>query len=182
MMERTLVLLQKDALAKGLAGKIIARFEEAGLSIKGIKITKPSQEMAHGHYLTSDEQIVGMGNKTLAAMADRQDEIIRMFNSKDPKKIGMVLHSWLVSYITEKPVIAIVLEGEDAIKRVRAMVGNTDPAKADKGTIRGDLSGDSLAAANKEMRKVHNLVHASDSPESAKREIDVWFRPEEIAK
>jgi len=184
MIERTLVLIQKDAMAKNLAGEIISRLEKAGFVVKALKMVRPSEEMARRHYTTSDEQIVGMGNKTLKAAKEsgREGEIMRIFETEDPKKIGKVLHSWLIDFITEKPVLAIIFEGEDAIKSVRAIVGYTDPTKAEKGTIRGDLGSDSIEKANKEMRKVENLIHASDSPESSEREIAVWFEKNEIHK
>src|SRR5215475_4330453 len=71
----------------------------------------------------------------------------------------------LKSFMTGGPLVALVLEGDEAIEVVRTLVGVTDGRKAAAGTIRGDFS-----LSNRE-----NLVHASDSPESAKREIDLWF-------
>ena len=74
----------------------------------------------------------------------------------------------LVDFITSGPTMALVLEGEGAIKVVRATMGATNPADAAPGTIRGDLS----------LSMPDNLVHGSDSPESAEREIDLWFPDE----
>lgn len=181
-MERTLILLQKDALAQNLAGEILSRFEKAGFHVKAMRMVRPTTEIAMQHYATTDEQIVGMGKKTLAAMkeAGKDAEVMRMFKSEDPKEIGKILHSWLINFITEKPLIAVVLEGEDVIKKVRQMVGYTDPSKAEKGTIRGDYGTDSIEKANKEMRKVENLIHAADSPASAEREIGIWFKKDEV--
>jgi nucleoside-diphosphate kinase len=71
----------------------------------------------------------------------------------------------LVDFITSGPTLALVLEGEGAIKVVRKTMGATNPADAAPGTIRGDLS----------LSMPDNLVHGSDSPDSAKREIDLWF-------
>lgn len=76
----------------------------------------------------------------------------------------------LVSYITASPSVAMVVEGEDAIKVLRGMVGATNPKEAAPGTIRGDLA----------METGRNIVHASDSENSAKREISLFFGPEEI--
>lgn len=76
----------------------------------------------------------------------------------------------LVSYITALPSVAMVVEGEDAIKVLRGMVGATNPKEAAPGTIRGDLA----------METGRNIVHASDSENSAKREISLFFGPEEI--
>lgn len=72
----------------------------------------------------------------------------------------------LISYITRSPLCALIVEGENAISRVREINGNTDPSKADKNTIRGELG----------ISKTENSVHASDSLENAKKEIDIWFK------
>lgn len=71
----------------------------------------------------------------------------------------------LINYITEERLCALVIEGENVIETVRKINGDKDPAKADMGSIRGKLSCD----------KTRNLVHASDSLESAEREISIWF-------
>jgi nucleoside-diphosphate kinase len=76
----------------------------------------------------------------------------------------------LVRFITSGPVVALALEGPDAVAIVRAMNGATRPAQADPGTIRGDLA----------LETAQNLVHASDSPETAEAELALWFRPEEL--
>lgn len=74
----------------------------------------------------------------------------------------------LISYITRSPLCALIVEGENAISRVREINGNTDPTKANKNTIRGTLA----------LSKTENSVHASDSAENAKREINIWFQEE----
>jgi nucleoside-diphosphate kinase len=74
----------------------------------------------------------------------------------------------LVAFITSAPTLALVLDGEGAIAVVRTMMGATDPANAAPGTIRGDLA----------LSMPDNLVHGSDSPESAEREIALWFGDE----
>ena len=76
-----------------------------------------------------------------------------------------------VKYITKSPVVAMVLEGNNAIEMVRDMMGETDPQKADIGTIRGDF-GQFIG---------RNIVHGSDSPETAEFEINLWFKPDEIS-
>ena len=83
---------------------------------------------------------------------------------------GKPFYPGLVDYITSSPVIAAVLERTGAIAMVRKMIGKTDPAEAEPGTIRGDLG----------MEKGRNLVHASDGPESAAREISLWFAEDEL--
>jgi nucleoside-diphosphate kinase len=76
----------------------------------------------------------------------------------------------LVNFITSSPIIAIIFQGKDAVEIIRRMIGETDPAKAPGGTIRGDFGIDIG----------HNLVHGSDSLENASREISLFFSPEEI--
>ena len=76
-----------------------------------------------------------------------------------------------VEYITSSPVVAMILEGNNAIEMVRGMMGATDPQKADVGTIRGDF-GQFIG---------RNIVHGSDGPDTAEFEMNLWFKPEEIA-
>ena len=84
---------------------------------------------------------------------------------------GKFFYDGLVSYITSSPVVAMVLEGHEAIGAVRAMVGATRPWEAAAGTIRGDYA----------MMGLRNLIHASDAPETAKNEVALWFKPEELS-
>jgi nucleoside-diphosphate kinase len=84
---------------------------------------------------------------------------------------GKPFFKGLVAYITSSPIVAMVISGEAAIEGCRQMIGATDPRKAAPGTIRADLA----------QTIGRNLVHGSDSPESAKREIDIWFRSDELA-
>jgi len=83
---------------------------------------------------------------------------------------GKGFFAGLVSYLTSAPIVALVLEGQDAIEGCRATIGATNPIKSGPGTIRGDY-GQTIG---------RNLVHGSDSPESAKREIAIWFAENEI--
>ncbi|MDH7481441.1 MAG: nucleoside-diphosphate kinase [Armatimonadota bacterium] len=83
---------------------------------------------------------------------------------------GKPFYELAVSFLTSGPVVAMVLEGENAIEIVRTMTGATEPCKAQPGTIRGDYT----------LSVTYNLVHASDSPENAEAEIAIWFKPEEI--
>jgi nucleoside-diphosphate kinase len=83
---------------------------------------------------------------------------------------GKFFYEGLVSYISASPVVALVLEGHEAISVVRAMVGSTRPWEAAAGTIRGDFA----------LMGLRNLIHASDAPETAKSEIALWFKPEEL--
>jgi nucleoside-diphosphate kinase len=175
--ERTLVVIKPDAMKQNIAGKIIAKFEENDLKIIGMKIKKVEKDFAEKHYTDSDEQIIGMGNKTLGS---GEEVAKKLFGTTDPKEIGIKLRAWLIDFITSTPVIAMVLQGPEAIQKVRKIVGFTDPSKAEKGTIREELGTDSIAKANQEGRATENLVHASGSAEEADSEIALWFEPEEL--
>jgi nucleoside-diphosphate kinase len=83
---------------------------------------------------------------------------------------GKPFFAGLVDYITSAPIVALVVEGSDAIEGCRATIGATNPIKAAPGSIRGDYA----------QTIGRNLVHGSDSPESAKREIAIWFPANEI--
>ncbi len=86
----------------------------------------------------------------------------------------------LEKFITQGPVIAMVLEGIKAIEIVRKMVGSTEPSKALPGTIRGDFAHHGYEYADAKGMAVKNLIHASDSEESAKKEIELWFNKREL--
>lgn len=83
---------------------------------------------------------------------------------------GKFFYEGLVNYIGSSPVVAMVLEGHEAISVVRKMVGATRPWEADAGTIRGDFA----------LMGLRNLIHASDAPETAAQEIALWFKPDEL--
>lgn len=88
----------------------------------------------------------------------------------------------LVEYLTDSPVVATVLAGEDAVNTTRRIVGDTDPSTAKDGTIRGEFGTDSMEQADAEGRALQNLVHASADPEDAAREIQLWFPNHESAQ
>lgn len=137
-MQRTLVLLKPDAVARRLVGKILARFEEKGLWLVGMKHLTMTQALADQHYAEHKEK--------------------PFFKS-------------LCGFMTSSPLVAMVLEGPDSIGLVRKLVGATKVTEAAPGTIRGDFA----------LSTQQNLVHASDSPESAEREIKIWFTPAELS-
>lgn len=130
--ERTLVLVKPDSVARGLVGQIIARYEAKGLTLVALELRTVSTELAAQHY---------------------------------EEHVGRPYYPGLVEFVTSGPLVAMVLEGERAVGAVRLLNGSTDSAVAAPGTIRGDLS----------LSNSRNLVHASDSPASAEREIALWF-------
>ncbi|MEX1051926.1 MAG: nucleoside-diphosphate kinase [Patescibacteria group bacterium] len=144
--ERTLVLIKPDGVERGIAGQIITRFEQAGLKIVGLKLAMVDEDFAKKHY-TDD-------------IAKRRGEHVRKN---------------MVDMLASGPIIAMVLEGIEAIALVRKMVGATEPKAAEPGTIRGDFAHVSYAYSDAHNIGVKNVVHASSSPEDAAGEISLWF-------
>lgn len=137
MSERTLVLIKPDGVQRLLTGRILARYEDRGLKLVGLKLIRVSAELAERHYAVHREKPFFRG---------------------------------LVDFMTSAPLVAAVLDGPNAIAVVRAMNGATRPHEAAPGSIRGDFA----------LETAQNLVHASDSPETAASEIDLWFAAAEL--
>jgi nucleoside-diphosphate kinase len=135
--ERTLVLVKPDGVQRLLAGRIIARYEERGLKIVGLKLVQVDRDLAERHYAVHREKPFFGG---------------------------------LVDFITSAPLVALALEGPNAIGIVRAINGATRPHEAAPGTIRGDFA----------LETAQNIVHASDSAENAAVELELWFRADEL--
>jgi nucleoside-diphosphate kinase len=167
MIEKTLVVIKPDGVQRNLIGKIISYYEAAGLKIKEMKMIFVSKDLITKHYLSGKAYLLTLANKGIKAGEKLDTE-------KKKLDYGMMIVTGMRTYMTSGPVVAMIIEGEDAIKKVRAITGYTDPANADKGTIRGDMGIDSISTANKEKRPVKNLIHASGNPEEAKTEIALW--------
>jgi nucleoside-diphosphate kinase len=135
--ERTLVLVKPDGVQRLLVGRILARFEERGLKIVGLKLVDVERALAERHYAVHRDKPFFGG---------------------------------LVDFITSSPLVALALDGPNAIAVVRAMVGATRPHEAAPGTIRGDFA----------LETAQNLIHASDGPETAAAELALWFSPDEL--
>lgn len=180
-MERTLVLIKPDAVQRRLIGDIIDRFEKASLKLIAAKMVRPDLELAQKHYPADRREFIeGMGNKTLGSYKAGGLDPLAEFGTDDPHTIGLKVHKWLSDFLVSGPVIAIVLEGEGAVGKVREIAGHTIPAMADSGTIRGDYSDDTPIKANAEKRAIKNLVHASGDKQEAEFEINLWFSSEEL--
>lgn len=152
-MEKTLIILKPDALQRGIAGEIISRFEKVGLKIVAAKMLQPNYEHYHHHY-------EGIG---------------KMISRRGQKAFDVTLEMMQAG-----PVLAMVLEGVEAVSLVRKMVGTTEPKSALPGTIRGDYAHMSFGYADEQGLGIPNLVHASGDPEEAQQEIAHWFSESEI--
>ena len=148
--ERTLVLLKPDAVARGLVGRLTQRFEEAGLKVVGTKMVRMDADLAKRHYFDLEE------------------------------RFGKSVFDVTANFMQSGPVIALCLEGVEAVANVRRLVGATFPNQSAPGTIRGDFAHTSKAYTEAKHTVVANLVHASGNVEEAKYEVDLWFGPEDL--
>lgn len=174
--ERTFCLIKPDGVKRGLIGDIIQRIEKAGLKVVAMKMLVPTVDQVKQHYPMSDDAWVArLGEKSLSSFEGIEAEPLDVLGSSDKAVIGKNVADSLIEFMTSGPVVAMVVEGIQAREMIRKLAGHTLPFKADVGTIRGDYSVDSPAVANVEMRAIHNLFHASETPEEAENEIKLWF-------
>ena len=131
-MQRTLVLVKPDGVRRGLAGEVISRLEQKGLTLVAMELRTLDRATAEEHY---------------------GEHSSRPFFGE------------LVDFITGGPLVALVVEGPNAVAGTRRLMGVTNPVEATPGSIRGDYA----------LEIGQNLVHGSDSPESAEREIGIFF-------
>jgi nucleoside-diphosphate kinase len=136
-MERTLLIIKPDALARGLVGHVISRLEQKGLKLVGCKMVQLEPEILNEHYA---------------------------------HLVGKPFYQRIANFMSSLPVIVQCWEGVEAVSVVRKVAGVTNGREADPGTIRGDLS----------MSVQCNLIHASDTLDSAQTEIKRFFEPEEV--
>ena len=168
-------MIKPDGVKKGLIGEIIRRFEQRDLKIIALEMFQPTFEDIDNHYPKEEAWIKRLGQKTLSTYEKYGLDPVKEMGTADDLEIGKNVRQWLVDYMTSAPLVRIVVEGVHAVDMVRKICGATMPYLADMGTIRGDYSADSPAVANMEKRSVMNLIHASETPEEAKHEIEHWF-------
>ena len=135
-LEKTLILVKPDGVARGLVGEVIARIEAKGYKISALRMLQADRSLLEKHY------------------AEHQ---------------GKPFFEPLLEFMLSGPIVAIVAEGNRVIEGFRSLAGATDPTVAAPGTIRGDL------ARDQGTKVVQNIVNGSDSPESAAREIAIFF-------
>ena len=174
-MEKTFVMIKPDGVQRGLIGEIITVLERAGLKPLAMKLTRPTRELAEKHYPDTHDWYTSVGRKTIDGYALLGKDVVTEFGTDSPTEIGKTVKGWLIDFLSSGDVLAMVWEGNAAVKNVRRLVGNTLPVLADPGSIRGRFSIDSPDAANKEKRPVSNLVHATSDIEDAISEIKLWF-------
>lgn len=175
--EQTLVILKPDAIQRSLMGTIISRIENTGLKFVAMKMLLPTADQCWKHYNKDDEWFMKKGTRIVD---DRKAQNLPI--EKEAMDYGKDIIKSNVDFFTSGPVLAFVVEGNQSVAIVKKLVGGTEPTTSDVGTIRGDLTVDSYALSSIDNRAVRNLVHCSDSPEEALREIPIWFSPEDILK
>jgi len=178
--EKTVVLIKPDGVKRGLIGEIISRVERRGLKIIALNMIWATRGQIDGHYPKDEKWITRLGEKTKATYEKYGFDIKKELGTTDLKKIGEKVRGWQLDFMTSGPIVKMVIKGVHAIDMIRKLVGNTMPALAEMGTIRGDFSIDSAALSNRAKRAVHNIVHASENPDEVKNELSFWFAPEEI--
>ena len=159
MEERTLVLIKPDGLLKSLTGNIISALSETKLKIVAAKVVKVQRELAEKHY------------------GDLKERLIKKFGKKQGEEIFESTLEYIQGKYHTDRVFALVYKGEDAVRKVREIAGETNPEKASPVSIRGKYG-----RIHSETRVLENVVHCSDSTETARQEIALWFHPEEIVE
>ena len=150
MIERSLVALKPDAVQRAFIGRVIKRFEYAGLKIIGMKMVWIDEEFGKKHYADLGER--------------RGEDVLRR----------------MLKLLTSGPVVAMCIEGVKAVEVVRKIVGSTEPRASLPGTIRGDFAHMSYEYADNKDIGVPNLIHASGNVEEAEAETKLWFKDEEL--
>lgn len=178
--ERTVIIVKHDGVARGLMGEVMHRFERVGLKLVALEFIAASEDMGHKHYPDSDEWLEKVGNRTLNEYKEKGIDPVKRLGTDVAKEIGQLIKQWNVEYLTQGPVLAMVWEGPSAVSICRKLVGETVPAKAAPGTIRGDFSWDNADLANEHKRPFYNVIHASGSPDEAEEEIELWFEGREL--
>jgi nucleoside-diphosphate kinase len=164
--ERTLVIIKPDGIQRSLIGDIISRLERTGLKFVAFKFLVPKEEQCWTHYNKDDTWFEAKGSKIVK---DREEKGLPV------EKLAIEYGKDNVTFFMSGPILAMVVEGNQAVGIVKKLVGGTEPLTSDVGTIRGDFTVDSYALAGIDIRAVRNLVHCSDSPEEASREVQIWF-------
>ncbi len=146
-MQKSFVMLKPECIKNNLVDEVIRIIEENGFIIENKIEVNVNEETILKHY----------------------EEVIEKFGSEFKKKV--------IDHFKDEKVIKMIIckDGDNIIKEFRTLVGATEPIAAHPLSIRGKFSNDSYDLANKENRILRNIIHASDSEQSARKEIDIWF-------
>lgn len=173
--ERSFIIVKPDGVQRSLVGEIIRRFEATGLKIVGMKMAVLPEEKLWKHYDKDDEWFLKKGTNIV-----KDKEAAGQAIEKEAIEYGKDIIRALVKYMTAGPVVMLAVEGNQAVAVVKKIVGETEPATSDVGTIRGDFTIDSYAICAVDDRAVRNLIHCSDEVENANKELEMWFSKEDL--
>ncbi|MBS3079173.1 nucleoside-diphosphate kinase [Candidatus Pacearchaeota archaeon] len=157
MIQQCLVIIKPDGLVKSLTGNIITALSETKFKIIGAKVVSVSKELAEKHY------------------SELRQRLIEKKGDKKGNEIFENILKYIQGQYHTNRVFALVYEGENAITKIRQLAGSTNPEEADPTTIRGKYG-----RVNSKLQIMENVMHVSDSEENAKKEIQLWFEPEEL--
>lgn len=175
--ERTFVIIKPDGVQRSLIGEVIKRFERTGLKLVAMKFFIADEKRLWTHYNKDEAWFEAKGTKTISGR-----KLAGLPVDKPAIEYGKDIIRQLVKFMSCGPVVAMVWEGASAVGVVKKIVGATEPLTSDVGTIRGDFTLDSYDLASASERAVRNLIHCSDQPAEAEREIAIWFDKKEIVK
>lgn len=173
--ELTYVMVKPDGVKRALLGEVIKRIERCGLKIVALEMETPTLEQIDNHYPKTEAWITRLGEKTTRTFEKYGFSVKEKYGTDDKFKIGTLVRGWLMDYMISGPIVKMVVQGVHSVDMVRKIAGPTLPNEAEMGTLRGDFSVDSAISANIEKRGVHNIIHASETPEEASHEIEYWF-------
>ena len=155
--QQCLVIIKPDCLVKSLTGNIITALSETKFKIIGAKVVSVTKELAEKHYSELKQRLVEKKGK------------------EEGEKIFEEILKYIQGQYHTNRVLTMVYEGENAIETIRRLAGSTNPEDADPISIRGKYG-----RVNSKTQVMENVMHVSDSEENAKKEIQLWFEPEEL--
>ena len=173
--ERTFVILKPDTVQRSLMGEVIRRFEQTGLKCTAMKMFVADEARLFAHYNKDEAWFLKKGNGIVENLKAAGKPV-----EKEAIEYGKDIIRANAVYMSAAPVVAMIWEGNQAVAVIKKLVGSTEPATSDVGTIRGDYTIDSYAHSAYEDRAVRNLIHCSDAPDEAEREIALWLGEAEI--
>jgi nucleoside-diphosphate kinase len=173
--ERALIIIKPDAIQRSLVGEIISRFERIGLKFTAFKFVVPTEKQLLSHYNKDDEWFLKKGQLMVNDLKSHGLPV-----EKEAIEYGKDIIRLIVQFMQQSPVLVFIVEGNAAVSVALKLTGTTEPVAADIGTIRGDYTLDTYGHSAFEGRAVRNLIHCSESPEEAEREIKVWFDESDI--
>lgn len=171
-------MFKPDTVQRSLMGEVLKRFEATGLKCTAMKMFMADEDRIFKHYNKDEAWFMKKGTGIVENLQKQGLPV-----EKEALEYGKDIIRANAKFMMSAPVVAMVWEGNQAVAVIKKVVGSTEPATSDVGTVRGDLTVDSYEHAAVEDRAVRNLIHCTDpedGPEEAEREIKLWFDDSEI--